>query len=453
MTLRIYNTISKSIETFEPMRDNQVNFFVCGPTVYDYSHLGHAKTYTQFDFIVKYLRWRGYQVFYLQNITDLDDKIIRRAQEKGVSWQSLAREFEQAYYEDMQALHNTAVNRFARATDYIEQIIAQVQVLFDKGYAYQTSDGVYFEIARFPDYGKLSGRTDVDAEDAVSRIDESPEKRGWNDFCLWKASKPGEPSWDSPFGPGRPGWHIEDTAITETFFGPQYDIHGGAIDLIFPHHEAEIAQMEAASGRKPLVRYWMHTGFLNINAMKMSKSLGNFKTIRDVLATYDYRTLRYFFISSHYRATIEFTEAVLEQARNSIKRIDEFVFNIDPDYDDVEAEGDVMDLKNRVIEALDEDFNTPRAIAAIFDFIRNQNARGKSGRRVNQLFRDLNQFLEFMNFTSASLEAEIQALIDQRQAFRAQKDFTKADEIRDRLAAMGIQLYDTKEGVRWRKIA
>lgn len=453
MTVRVYNTISKSIETFEPMRGNQVNFFVCGPTVYDYSHLGHAKTYTQFDFIVKYLRWRGYQVFYLQNITDLDDKIIKRSQEKGVGWQDLAREFEKAYLEDMQALHNTAVNKFARATDYIPQIIAQVQTLINKGYAYFTSDGVYYEIARFPEYGKLSGRTSVSEEDAVSRIDESAEKRGWNDFCLWKASKPGEPSWDSPFGPGRPGWHIEDTAITETFFGPQYDMHGGAIDLIFPHHEAEIAQMEAASGKKPLVRYWLHTGFLNINAMKMSKSLGNFKTIRDVLASYDYRTLRYFFIGSHYRTTIEFNEAVLEQAKNSIKRIDEFVFNIDPAYDDADAEGDVADLKGKVIEALDEDFNTPRAFAAIFDFIRNQNAKGKSGKRVYQIFRELNQFLEFMNFEGDTLEGEIQAMIDQRQAARTQKDFKKADEIRDRLTGMGIQLYDTKEGVRWRRIA
>lgn len=452
MAVRVYNTISKSIETFEPMRENRVNFFVCGPTVYDYSHLGHAKTYTQFDFIVKYLRWRGYQVFYLQNITDLDDKIIKRAQEKGIAWQTLAREFEAAYQQDMLALHNTAVNQFARATDYIEQIITQVKTLVDKGFAYQTSDGVYFEIAKFPDYGKLSGRKDVAAEDSVSRIDESSEKRGWNDFCLWKASKPGEPSWESPFGAGRPGWHIEDTAITETFFGPQYDMHGGAIDLIFPHHEAEIAQMESVSGKRPLVRYFLHTGFLNINAMKMSKSLGNFKTIRDVLAMHDYRTLRFFFISSHYRTTIEFNEAVLEQAKNSIKRIEEFVFNIDPNYDDADAEGDVEALKSKVIEALDEDFNTPRAFAAIFDFVRNQNARGKSGKRVRQILREINQFLEIMNFEDDALESEIQTLIDQRQAFRAQKDFKKSDEIRDRLTAMGIQVYDTKEGVRWRRV-
>lgn len=452
-TVRVFNTMTKAIEEFIPIQGKKVNFFVCGPTVYDFSHLGHAKTYTQFDFIVRYLRWRGYDVFYLQNITDIDDKIIRRAQERGIPYQQLAREFELSYQNDMKALHNTSVNQLARATDHIEEILAQVETLVEKGYAYQTSDGVYYEISHFSGYGKLSGRTEIGPDDSVSRIDESAEKRGWNDFALWKLSKPGEPAWESPFGAGRPGWHIEDTSITEKFFGPQYDVHGGAIDLIFPHHEAEIAQMEAASGKKPLVRYWLHTGFLNLNAMKMSKSLGNFKTIGDVLKVYDYRVLRFFFISSHYRTTIEFNDTVLEQAKNSIKRIDEFTFNIDPLYDDIGDEGSVADLRERVTEALDEDFNSPRAVAALFDFIRNQNAKGKSGKRTLAFLLELNQVFDFMKFEEENPEIEIQALIDQRQAYRAQKDFKKSDEIRDQLLSMGIQIYDTKDGVKWRRVS
>ena len=267
----LYNTASRKKEEFIPRQEKKVNFFVCGPTVYDYPHLGHAKAYIQFDFIVRYLRYREYDVNYVQNITDIDDKIIKRSQEKGVSWDKLAREFEMIFLEDMAALHNTSVTKYARATNYIDQIVKQVKVLLDKGFAYRISDGIYYEVSKFIEYGKLSGRTELQEEDSVSRIDENKEKRGWNDFCLWKISKEGEPTWETEIGKGRPGWHIEDTAITETLFGSQYDIHGGAVDLIFPHHEAEIAQMEAASGKKPLVRYWLHVGFLNIDSKKCQR--------------------------------------------------------------------------------------------------------------------------------------------------------------------------------------
>ncbi|MDP1710245.1 MAG: class I tRNA ligase family protein, partial [bacterium] len=255
------NTLSRKKEKFEPINDKKVNLFVCGPTVYDYSHLGHAKTYTQFDFLVRYLRYIGFEVFYLQNITDIDDRIIIRAKELNVPWNDLTKKYEKLHIEDMEKLNNTSVSKYARATDYIEQIVKQAKTLIEKGYAYTIDDGIYFEISKFPEYGKLSGRTELKEADSVSRIDENSQKRGWNDFCLWKFSKPGEPSWKTEIGDGRPGWHIEDTAITETFFGPQYDIHGGAIDLIIPHHEAEIAQMEAVSGKMPLVRYWLHTAF------------------------------------------------------------------------------------------------------------------------------------------------------------------------------------------------
>ncbi len=450
--IKIYNTLSKSVEELSPMEEGKIKFFVCGPTVYDFPHLGHAKTYTQFDFIVKYLRWRGFEVNYLQNITDLDDKIIQRAAERGISWRQLADDYEKIYKDDMLALRNTAVNKFARATDYIENIVSQVKRMIDKGLAYQAPDGSwYFEIAKFKDYGKLSGRTELRETDGVSRIDESDFKRGWNDFCLWKASKEGEPAWETELGKGRPGWHIEDTAITEVEFGPQYDIHGGAIDLIFPHHEAEIAQIESITGKAPFVRYWMHAGFLNINAQKMSKSLGNFKTIRDILKQYDYRVLRYFFLSNHYRAAIDFNDQALDQAKNGLARIDEFIFNkVDAAHDDNADEAAVSEAKEKFCAALDNDLNTPQAFAALFDFIRAQNQKEKSGKRTFEFLNQINTFLGFMKFDQAKSDEFIGSLIRERDAARAAKNFAKSDEIRDRLLAMGVKIYDSKEGAKYR---
>jgi len=450
--IKIYSTLSKSVEDLNPMEEGKIKFFVCGPTVYDLSHLGHAKTYTQFDFIVKYLRWSGFDVNYLQNITDLDDKIIKRAAERNIDWKQLVQEFEAAYREDMLALGNNAVSKYARATDYIENIVSQVKRMIEKGLAYQAPDGSwYFEIAKFGDYGKFSGRTEIKETDGVSRIDESDFKRGWNDFCLWKSSKEGEPSWETALGKGRPGWHIEDTAITEIEFGPQYDIHGGAIDLIFPHHEAEITQIESITGKVPFVRYWMHTGFLNINAQKMSKSLGNFKTIRDILKQYDYRVLRYFFISNHYRAGIDFNDNALEQAKNSLARIDEFIFNkVDAGYDDAADEAAVGEAKEKFCASLDNDLNAPQAFAALFDFIRVQNGKEKSGKRTFEFLRQINTFLGFMKFDIVKSDAFIESLIADRNAARAAKDFAKSDEIRDRLLSMGVKIYDTKEGTKFR---
>jgi cysteinyl-tRNA synthetase len=450
--IKIYSTMSRKVSELTPMEEGKIKFFVCGPTVYDFPHLGHAKTYTQFDFIVKYLRWRGFEVNYLVNITDIDDKIIQRAKDRNIGWRELADEFEKIYKDDMAALHNTAVTKYARATDYIENIVSQVQRMLDKGLAYCTPDNsIYFEIAKFGGYGKLSGRTELRKDDGVSRIDNSDQKRGWNDFCLWKASKEGEPSWDTPLGKGRPGWHIEDTAITETEFGPQYDIHGGAIDLIFPHHEAEITQMESVSGKEPLVRYWMHTGFLNIGSEKMSKSLGNFKTIRDILKAYDYRVLRYLFIGNHYRAAIDFSEAALEQAKNSLARIDEFIFNkVDVNFDDAADEAAVEEAKAKFHEALANDLNTPQAFAVLFEFIRAQNMKEKSGRRTFEFLSQINSFMDFMKFDQEKSDAFIEALIAERNAARAAKDFAKSDEIRDRLLAMGVKIYDSKEGTKYR---
>ncbi|MEK7173284.1 MAG: cysteine--tRNA ligase, partial [Patescibacteria group bacterium] len=305
MAIKIYNTLSGKIEPLSPIKKGKINLFVCGPTVYDYPHIGNARTYVAFDMLVNYLKHLGFDVFYLQNITDIDDKIIKRAKEKNISPKELAKQFEKEYMDDMQALQIKSVTKYARATDHIKKIISQVERLFSLGFAYQASDGIYYDVSKFKDYGKLSGRTAEEAEDGTSRIDEGVEKKNKADFCLWKFSKEDElyphtkifgvgASWPSPWGAGRPGWHIEDTAITEKYFGPQYDIHGGARDLIFPHHEAEISQMEAISGKSPLVKYWMHTGFLTINGQKMSKSLGNFTTIRDFLKETSPQVLRMF---------------------------------------------------------------------------------------------------------------------------------------------------------------
>ena len=293
--LKLYNTLTKKKEIFKPMKDKKVNLFICGLTVYDYVHIGHAKTYIQFDFLVKYLRWKGFKVFYLQNVTDIDDRIIKKANDTKQNWKSLALKFEKEYLEDTKNLDIDSINKYARATDFIPQIIDQVNRLVKKGYAYETEDGIYFEVKKFKEYGKLSGQ-DLNKIIAGSRIDINEKKKNSEDFVLWKKQKPNEPFWESPFGNGRPGWHIEDTAITEHFFGSQYDLHGGAIDLIFPHHECEIAQQEAASGKKPFVKYWVHTAFLNMGSEKMSKSLGNIIRIKDVLKKYDLKVIRYLFI-------------------------------------------------------------------------------------------------------------------------------------------------------------
>ena len=450
--MKIYSTLTKTVEEFVPINGMNVNLFVCGPTVYDYPHLGHAKTYIQFDFVVRYLRWRGYDVTYLQNITDIDDKIINRANENGFKWNELSRKFEEIYIEDMKSLGNTSVNKYARATDYISQIVKQVQTLIDKGFAYKTTDGIYFEVAKFKDYGKLSKRTEVKENDSLSRIDEDKEKRGWNDFCLWKNYKEGEPFWETELGKGRPGWHIEDTAITETEFGPQYDIHGGAVDLIFPHHEAEISQMEAVSGKVPLVKYWMHTGFLNINSEKMSKSKENFITIREALKLYDFRVIRYLFLNTHYRSEIDFSEPTLIQAQNSVEKLNIFVNSIDKSFDDVEHIELINKIKNEVVEALDNDFNAPIAWAAIYEGVRQFNIAGKLGKNVFRFFEELNSIFEVIDFSKLEVPEDILKLAKERTDAKSAKDWGKADELREKIKTLGYLVEDFKNDCKIRKL-
>lgn len=452
MAIALYNTLTRRVEPLKPITPGVVRMFVCGPTVYDLAHVGHGKTYTQFDFLARYLRARGFEVTYAQNITDIDDKIIRRAAESGRDPRDLAAEFEDAYRQDMDALGNTSVDVYARALDHIDEIVAQIQALIERGHAYQLDDGWYFDLSTFPGYGKLSGRTEVAEEDSVARIDENDAKRNRGDFALWKARKPGEPFWDTPLGPGRPGWHIEDTAITEALFGPQYDLHGGAVDLIFPHHEAEIAQMEAASGKEPLARHWVHTGLLRVDGAKMSKSSGNFLTVRDALAMGDYRTLRYTFLSQHYRSSMELSATALEQARSARRRVENLARQIDRSVEETTAAVDAAEATwATIIERLDDDLDSPAALAALFEYVREQNRSdlppGPSAERLLQRVNDV--FDTFDLVTRTVDDSEIEAALARRAELREARDFAGADQIRDALTGKGIVIEDTANGTRW----
>ena len=457
--INIYNTMTREKEELK-VKNNKIKLFVCGPTVYDYSHIGHARTYISFDVIVRYLKHEGYSVFYLQNITDIDDKIIKRAKERGEDPLELSHRFEKEYLNDMKRLNVNNVNFYARATEHMDEIINQVQTLIDKGYAYDTESGVYFDVSAYEDFGKLSNRNLDDLQDNA-RVQTDSNKRDPKDFALWKKQDE-EPYWESPWGNGRPGWHIEDTAITEAYFGPQYDVHGGGLDLIFPHHDAEIAQMEAASGKKPLVQYWMHTGFLNVRGEKMSKSLGNFITIKELLEMFSPEVYRFFVLSTHYRSPIDFSEEILKQAENSLNRIQNTGKNVLEKYgeDDLPAEDkvDVLSMvnefKNEFFDAMNNDFNTPIALSSLFDFTHklnkslNDNAISKDSLKIIlDTFEEVEDILGFsvvpVNDSSSDLSDELLTLItDVRQELRAKKEWDLADKIRHELASLDINLED-----------
>jgi cysteinyl-tRNA synthetase len=465
--IKLYNTMTRRKEIFEPLEGNKVKLFVCGPTVYDYSHIGHARTYISFDVIVRYMKYCGYSVFYMQNITDLDDKILKRADELETSPLELARRYEEKYLQDMELLGVEHVNIYARATEHIPEIIRQIGVLMDKGCAYETDKGVYFDESKFEDFGKLSNRNIEDLN--VHRICPDSSKRNPGDFALWKKreriSKEQEMIWDSPWGTGRPGWHIEDTAITETYFGPQYDIHGGGLDLIFPHHEAEIAQMEASSGKKPMVRYWMHTGFLNVKGEKMSKSLGNFITINELLEEYSPEVFRFFVLSTHYRSPIDFSGEILQQSSQGLKRIYKLIdtinseldgdtsISLDNDFDYIQK---LAAVREEFFEAMDNDFNTPAAISTIFDLIRDVNRDiHESNISKNSLTKLKAIIIEFgyvlgLDFSlepdnEENLEVELLDLLKYvREKLRQNKNWELSDEIRDKLNELNISLEDKK---------
>jgi cysteinyl-tRNA synthetase len=468
--LKLYNTLTRKKEIFKPLKDKEIKMFVCGPTVYDYSHLGHAKTYVQFDSIARYFRLKGYKLFYLQNITDIDDKIIKRANEEKTSWEKIRTTYEKYFLEDMFSLNVISVDKYARATDYIENIISQVKRLIKKGYAYKISDGWYFDLSKNNDYGKLAKRRNLGEEDSVSRIDENAEKKNWGDFCLWKFSKPGEPVWKAEIGDGRPGWHIEDTAITEKEFGVQYDLHGGGIDLIFPHHEAEIAQMESISGKIPLVKYWLHTGFLKINKSKMSKSLGNFKTIRDLLKIYPAGVIRYFILSTHYRKPLDFSLEKLEAAQNSYERLKNIVSEINYECQSNPSKYAINNKLNKKYltefeKAINDDLNIPRALQVLWKLVRDEKAEGKllTIREMDKVFgfegalffksKDNVEFMSNLNsnnqpiirYLNLGIPREIKEMAENRVEYHQRGDYESSDNLRKEMEKKGYSMEDPKK--------
>ena len=451
--IKIYDTLSRKLK---PLK-TKIKLFVCGITPYDYSHIGHARTFLIYDCFVKYLRYKGYEIFYLQNVTDVDDKIIARANSEGIQWSAIAKKFFQAYLEDCQALGITAIDKFAWATNYMKEIIEQIKILVDKGFAYATSDGsVFFELDRFEDAGKLSGQN-REAVRSGLRIEPHPEKKAPYDFALWKARKPGEPYWHSPWGLGRPGWHIEDTAIAAKEFGPQYDMHGGAIELVFPHHECEIAQMESAYGFKPMVDIWMHTGLLTVNGEKMSKSLGNVILIRDILKEFKPEILRFYFLLTHYQSPLDYTKEKLEKAKVQWYRMQNFIENLLILQKKVKAGKSNQKIKFSIEKALsaienqlDNDFNTPNAIAEIFKFINVLypeilSLNRKEIEEILAFFKKINTFFNFISFEEKELPEEIKKLIEERKAARKLKDWPKADALREKIKALGYEVRDLKE--------
>jgi cysteinyl-tRNA synthetase len=467
VALRIYNTLTRQKEEFVPLRGKRVHMFVCGLTPQDHAHVGHAKTYVAFDVVARYLRHKGYRVFYLQNVTDIEDRVIEKMAATGRDWQDLVHQYFAEYLEAMETLNCTSVDVYAWATDYIPEIIEQIQGLIDRGFAYAASDGsVYYDTTKYAGWGKLSGQK-VEEHLPGARVAIDERKRNLADFALWKAQKPGEPAWDAPWGKGRPGWHIEDTAITIRHFGPQYDIHGGATELMFPHHEAEIAQAEAYTGVAPFVKYWMHGGMLMVSGEEMHKSLGNYWAIKDALAHYDGEVLRFFLINAHYRSPIDFTREALEESKVAYARLAETVANVEAELrrapDSGPEDAGLLDAANRARTefeaAMEDDFNTREALAAAFEFAGNVNRRlGNLGRAAladaKSVFETFGEVLGLWQHTrgrdSALTDAVIDAMVQLREDARSRKDYALSDRIRDLLAERGIVLEDTKSGVRWK---
>jgi len=483
--VKVFNTLSRQKEEFLPQGD-EVKMYVCGITPYDEAHLGHAMSYIIFDVIRRYLQFRGYKVKYVQNITDIDDKIIDRANKLGISTRELAEKFTDSYFADMDALNIGRADIYPRATKEIPKIIEVIQGLIDKGYAYPAQGSAYFRVRNVPDYGKLSHRN-LESMMAGMRIEAGEEKEHPTDFVLWKASKPGEPAWESPWGPGRPGWHIECSAMSLKYLGNTLDIHGGGQDLVFPHHENEIAQSESFTGVKPFVKYWLHNGMVQLGEEKMSKSLGNLITIKEALDRYGTDAIRIFALSSHYRSPLTYSEEILEAAEGGVERL----LRVISRDDSTGGKGKALDAKpyyNEFVEAMDDDFNTAQAIATLFDLAREINRADESGidaSKAREILKelggvlgltfkaaeepalDVEQFKPIIKFgiaksgkkkleyekviDSPDAKVHIQFISELRDALRRDKNFQSADEIRAKLAELGIVLEDTPKGTVWKR--
>lgn len=457
--LRIYDTLTQEKQQFKPLVPGKVGMYVCGITVYDLCHMGHARTYLSFDLMVRYLRHKGLDVTYVRNITDVDDKIIKRANENNESVEALTERTIANMHEDFRAINLLDADVEPRVTTHMAEIITVIQTLMDKGHAYQAENGdVLFEVSTYKDYGKL-GKQDLEQLNVGARVEVDSHKRAPLDFVLWKSAKPEEPSWTSPWGNGRPGWHIECSAMNQKHLGDHFDIHGGGSDLIFPHHENEVAQSCCAHDT-PYVNYWVHSGMVQVNEEKMSKSLGNFFTLRDVLQDYDAETLRYFLMSAHYRSQLNYSEDNLKQARSALERLYTALRDITADHQVDIAHGGYL---ARFEAAMDDDFNTPEAFSVLFDLAKNLNKAGselekshlagvlvKLGAIMGLLQLEPATYLQGTTDHNSDV-AQIEALIEQRNTARKNKDWAKADEARDQLQALNIVLEDGAQGTTWRR--
>jgi cysteinyl-tRNA synthetase len=464
MAIQLYNTMTRKKEVFEPIEPNKVKMYVCGPTVYNYIHIGNARPAIVFDTIRRYLEFRGYEVQYVSNFTDVDDKLIKAAKELGEDVPTIAERFIQAYFEDVSALGCKKADVYPRVTENIDIIIEFIENLIEKGYAYEADGDVYYKTRKFAEYGKLSHQS-IDELRAGARIEVGEKKNDPLDFALWKAAKEGEIAWDSPWGKGRPGWHIECSAMARKYLGDTIDIHAGGQDLTFPHHENEIAQSEALTG-KTFAKYWLHNGYININNEKMSKSLGNFVLVHDIIKQIDPQVLRFFMLSVHYRHPINYSEELLESTKNGLERLKTSYANLkhrlesstNLTHNDEQWLDKIKGYREAFIKEMDDDFNTANAIAVLFELSKQANLylleKNTSGTVIRAFLTEFEQLFAVLGLTLEEeqlLDEEIEALIQKRNEARKNRDFALADQIRDQLKAMNIILEDTPQGTRWKR--